>query len=258
MDSLERRRVQSAFDRAAARYDRWSELQQAVARDLERLLAADAPQSCGWLLDAGCGTGDALPWLAPLAAQRVVALDFAPAMLQAARRRMPGLDAVCADLHTLPFGAGCFDLIWTSLTLQWCRVDAALAECARILAPAGRLYATTLAPATLCELRSAFAAVDAHTHVRSFAPAGEVAAAVAGAGLKQIRLAQKTYTLYRPNLRGVLDDLKGIGANVSAARPAPLTRAAWREVEAHYERLRTPLGLPISYAVLQIVAARDA
>lgn len=255
MDSLERRRVQSAFDRAALRYDQWSELQQRVARDLATTLEPGAAAG-GWVLDAGCGTGDALPWLARHAQERLVALDFAPAMLQAARRRQPGVAAVCADLHALPFCAGRFDLVWTSLTLQWCRLAPALGECARVLTPAGRLYATTLGPATLGELRTAFAAVDTHPRVRSFSAAAEVSAALDVCSLSPLRFETRIYTLYRPSLRAVLDDIKGIGANVSAARPAPLSRAAWRAVEAQYERLRTAQGLPTSYEVLQVVAAR--
>ncbi len=83
------RAVRRAFGRAAATYDEAAVLQREVgARMAERLdvvkLAPDA------ILDAGCGTGEALAELAlryPRA--RRVALDLALPMLEAARTRVP-------------------------------------------------------------------------------------------------------------------------------------------------------------------------
>src|SRR5512143_1465278 len=84
-----RRAIRASFEKAARTYDDSAFLQQEVARRLdERLeLMKIAPER---ILDAGCGTGYAMPLLhrrSPRAG--LVALDLAHAMLVEARRRLP-------------------------------------------------------------------------------------------------------------------------------------------------------------------------
>ncbi|WP_320671946.1 class I SAM-dependent methyltransferase [Patulibacter defluvii] len=110
-------------------------------RAIERLeLAADSR-----VLDLGFGGGVTLPTLLARAAH-VVAIDRAPEMVAAARRRHP--DAVAGgrlDLRTgqvdpLPLADGAVDRILTVNTVYfWPDLPAALAELRRVLAPGGRL-----------------------------------------------------------------------------------------------------------------------
>ena len=100
-----------------------------------RWLAAGAR---GRTLDLGCGTGRTLPLLPPDA--RVVGVDPARASLARARRRAPGVALVQASAEALPFRAGSFDTVISSLV--FCSVpDPArgLAEVRRVLAPGGTL-----------------------------------------------------------------------------------------------------------------------
>jgi SAM-dependent methyltransferase len=65
----------------------------------EVLSSADARAG---ILDLGCGAGELLEYLAPLAAI-AVALDYSPSMLAAARQRLgpgAGIELVEADIHT--------------------------------------------------------------------------------------------------------------------------------------------------------------
>ena len=185
----ERRAVRRAFARAARTYDAAAVLQREVgARMMERLEVVKLVPSS--ILDAGCGTGDALGELAaryPRASR--IAVDVAPPMLAAARaktrvrrslfaRLSAGLRAaaiarepafVCADVAALPFEAASFELVWSNLTLQWvAELDGALAEMHRVLAVGGLITFTTFGPDTLKELRSAFAQIDAAPHVARF------------------------------------------------------------------------------------------
>jgi SAM-dependent methyltransferase len=64
------------------------------------------------VLDAGCGTGEALAWLAAEVGRHgnVVGVDLSRAHVEAARTLG---DAVQADVTALPFAVGTFDLIWS-------------------------------------------------------------------------------------------------------------------------------------------------
>lgn len=261
MNAAQRRelqRVRRAFDRAAAHYDAAAAVQRQVATRLRALLPAHPPVG-GALLDAGCGTGHALPWLRALQPDApLLALDFAPHMLARARQRPCASAPLCADIEALPLRDAGIALAWSSLALQWCAPARAFAELARVLRPGGLLVFSSLGPGTLAELRHAFAGIDRHSHVRPLPGVDRVRAAVTGAGLVAEHFEVAPTTVHRPSLRAVLDDLKGIGANVSgdAQRRAPLGRAAWRTVESRYETLRTDAGLPVSYEVVLVRARK--
>jgi SAM-dependent methyltransferase len=76
------------------------------------------------VLDAGCGTGAALKWLADEIAPggAAVGLDLARAHVAAARDyASPGMLAVQADLLRAPFPAHSFDFVWCVNTLNHLR-----------------------------------------------------------------------------------------------------------------------------------------
>lgn len=76
------------------------------------------------ILDAGCGTGEALEWLAVAVGPQglVVGLDLATAHAAVARARAPQETAVLqADLLRPPLTAGSFDLVWVVNTVNHLR-----------------------------------------------------------------------------------------------------------------------------------------
>ena len=67
------------------------------------------------VLDAGCGTGEALAWLLSEVEPNgtVVGVDLSAAHVAAARRgRSPTIRVLQADLLEMPLAAGSFDAIW--------------------------------------------------------------------------------------------------------------------------------------------------
>jgi malonyl-CoA O-methyltransferase len=260
-DEAHRRAVRAAFDRAAPGYDAAAGVQREVCAHLLALADAHPPGAPALrVLDAGCGTGFALTLLGrrhPAALR--IALDFAPSMLErvpvAERRAL----RVCADLEDLPFPPGAIDVLWSSLSLQWCDADRALREFARVLAPGGKAWIATLGPRTLFELREAFLAVDDDEHVLRFLEPHVWLDAAREAGFRVEESRRECMPVLAPDLRGIVRHLKGIGAHrIDAAPRRALTRGQWRTLQAAYEGHRRADGLlPASYDVV-LLALRKA
>jgi malonyl-CoA O-methyltransferase len=253
---IDKHHARRSFDRAAAGYDEVAVLQREIGeRMLERLdYVRLAPAT---ILDLGCGTGQTItPLMQRYPKARVIALDFAPAMLRLARRRGTWLKrpwCLCADAEALPLADQSVDLIFSNATLQWCNdLDATFRDWLRVLRPGGLLMFTSFGPDTLAELRAAWAAADGHSHVSPFADLHEV-----GDGLVRARFADpvmdaERITLTYKAMRDLMRDLKVLGAhNATAARPRGLTgprRLA--KVEAAYEAYRQDGRLPATYEVV--------
>lgn len=263
----DKRLVRSAFDQAADTYDASAALQrEVVERMVERLEVVKLEPLR--MLDIGCGTGYAGPFLAkrfPRAAS--IELDLAPGMLRAARARQPAgwkrwLSAlqgkrfpvqVCGDVEALPLASESVDLVWSSLALQWCdTLDQAFSECLRVLKPGGLFLFSTLGPDTLKELRQAFADIDGHAHVNRFIDMHDVGDTLARVGFSSPVMEMEMLTMTYGTVRDVLRDLKGIGAHSlrDGRRSGLMGKAAWRAMEANYERFRIDGLLPSSYEVL--------
>lgn len=140
--------VKAMFDRIAHRYDaanrvmslgidvRWRNRALAAFRQLP----GDAT-----LLDLGAGTLDgAAALLRRHPGARVVAADFASAMLRAGQSKLAGHPQRAAvhqaDGHALPYRTGAFDGVFTAFCVRnLVQLDRAAGELARVLRPGGVL-----------------------------------------------------------------------------------------------------------------------
>jgi len=250
-----RQRVREAFERAAASYDGAAVLQRQVCDHL--LADFDPSPEPNSILDAGCGTGYGARLLrSRWPGAHLTAVDFAPAMLALARD-----DAdVClaADIEALPCRDASFAAWWSSLTVQWCDAEKVFGEARRVLRPGGRLALSTLGPDTFHELREAFSGIDRYRHTLSFSEPPAIGTALAQAGFADIRLHRQTLSLHYPDLKSLLRAVKDIGANSvgEGARAGLFGRIAWQQVQAAYERHRTPAGLPARYDVILAYARK--
>jgi len=95
------------------------------------------------VLDAGCGTGEALEWLwdAVKPGGAVLGIELAAAHAQAARRRLaPSIEIVQGDLLEAPLPDAHFDFIWCVNTLHHLRDPSlGLERLAALLRPGGRI-----------------------------------------------------------------------------------------------------------------------
>jgi SAM-dependent methyltransferase len=95
------------------------------------------------VLDAGCGTGEALGWLAAAVAPGglAVGVDLSTTHLDAARAALPcGALLLQGDLQRMPFTEAIFDLVWSVNTIHHLRDPLAGARTlSALLRPGGRL-----------------------------------------------------------------------------------------------------------------------
>lgn len=135
-----RTKSQEFFSSAAGRWDR---LRDELFGNTFHLtaLAALVERHCV-VGDLGCGTGRVSLALAPYVA-RVVAVDSSAAMLQAARKRLRGLDNIDlrrGDLEALPIDDDRLDAATLMLVLHHVPEPGnAVGEVARVLKPGGRV-----------------------------------------------------------------------------------------------------------------------
>ncbi len=271
--AIDRRAVRRHFARAAATYDAAAVLQREVgARMAERLdIVRLAPNA---ILDAGCGTGEALAeLLARYPKARRIALDIALPMLAQARSRaeegrslvsrllapVHGASGavpqfVCGDIAALPFASGAFGLAWSNLALQWVSdLARAIAEFHRALEVGGLLVFTTFGPDTLKELRAAFAGVDPHPHVSRFVDMHDIGDLLVHAGFADPVLQMEMITLTYADPLAMLRELKAIGAtNAMQGRGRGLMgRDRWQRALAALKGMRSAEGrIPATFEVI--------
>jgi len=265
------RAVRRAFGRAAATYDAAAALQREIGtRMAQRLDYVKLAPSL--ILDAGCGTGEAIGELGiRYPAARVVALDYALPMIETARARarqgrsllrrlLPGIargapppHCVCGDMNALPLRGVAFDLVWSNLALQWVNdVPRVFAEWRRVLKVGGLATFTTFGPDTLQEVRKAFARADAHTHVNRFIDMHDLGDMLVGAGFADPVMDMEKITLTYSDPAALLRELKQLGAtNATRGRPHGLMgRGRWQRMLRVLEAMRVDGRIPATFEVV--------
>lgn len=258
---FDQKSVRRAFDRAAETYQQFAVLQTEVCnRLLEKLeIVKISPQV---ILDAGTGTGAAIPALfARYKKAHVVTLDLSENMLLKASQHGSFLrspQAVCGDIERLPFADNSFDLVFSSLSMQWCNdLNAALVEAKRVLKPGGLYVFTTFGPDTLKELRYSWSKVDEVNHVNMFVDMHDIGDALLQDGFAEPVMEAEVLTVTYDSVDGLMHDLKAIGANVTAstsqaehAAKGLGGKSMLQTVRQSYEKYRQGNLLPATYEVI--------
>ena len=259
---IDKRQMRRAFDRASADYDAAAVLQREVCiRMLDRLdYIKLQPER---ILDAGSGTGWGARRLAQhFPAAQTIELDIAIGMLQTARARSgwwqklfggAKLTPLCADMEALPLAPNSLEMVWSNLAMQWCNdLPATFVEMHRVLKTDGLLMFSTFGPDTLKELRLAFNGVDRHNHLNRFADMHDIGDMLVQAGFADPVIDMEYITLTYDDVRGVLQDLKTIGAhNATVGRGRGLMgKNTWARLIENYERLRNNGKLPATFEVV--------
>jgi malonyl-CoA O-methyltransferase len=237
-------RIANRFGRAASTYESATPIQRRVAGALADLILASGLEPGARVAELGCGTGYLARALTPeLQPALWIATDLAPAMAAAARGSAPLVAVMDAGRPALRPG---FDLVCSSLTLQWLADPAAAVAAWRgLVRSGGRLAIATMVEGSFSEWREAVANAGAASAGPAFP-----ALAAAGAWFGQ-NAAIETLTLSErhPSALHFLRALRDAGADAadSGALDAGVMRRAMAAFEAR--------GCAVTYRVLLAVEA---
>ncbi|MBV1908296.1 MAG: malonyl-ACP O-methyltransferase BioC [Kangiellaceae bacterium] len=264
--SIEKKAIAESFSKAAPLYEASAFLQKEVASRLfERLEIMNVKPSN--ILDAGCGTGYCTRILnKQFPKANTVGVDLAPGMITQAElnEKKKGLLSKLsfsskikyqvADVEKLPFADNSFELVFSSLTLQWLiESKNVYQELNRVLKPGGLLIFSTLGPDTLIELKESWQHVDEGIHVNHFVDMHIVGDQVHAAQFENTVMDRDVITLTYQTMLGLMKDLKAIGAhNLDQNRSRGLLgKSKFKRLENHYESFRWDDGqLPATYEVV--------
>ncbi len=138
----------------------WAQVCESLMAPLhEGTLAALAPLGGLSVLDAGCGSGQALA-LAAKAGARVTGLDASAPLLDFARERVPDADLRVGDIEEMPFADAAFDVVTAFNSIQYASDPKnAVVELARVTKPEGRVAIGVWGEPAKCETEVVFARV---------------------------------------------------------------------------------------------------
>ncbi|WP_031433076.1 malonyl-ACP O-methyltransferase BioC [Methylomarinum vadi] len=256
---LDKNKVRRSFSAASDSYDGLAELQRRVA--LRLLDKTDFSCNVETIVDVGCGTGFFTRHaLKRFQCKQMLAMDIALPMLDMARQNIvrSELNCFCADAENLPLASSSVDKIMSNLALQWCLdLDSVFAGFRRVLKEDGKLLFSTFGPATLQELKTAWATVDRYSHVNDFYSLKQIERILRLSGFRPIMAESVMEKSFYPSVMALMNELKGIGAhNVTKGRNKnPTTRSQLQQMIAAYpvdEKQR----VTASYEIIYIAAEK--
>lgn len=245
--------IGARFGAAAGGYDRHAGVQREVASRLAaRIARLDLPDRPR-ILEIGCGTGLFTRMLGehfPEAEWTIT--DVSPAMLEQAHRslRLGGVSRyqVMDGENPRPAGGpGGFDLICSSMALQWFEDPASgLARLATFLAPAGHLAVALPVDGTFSEWRRAHETVGLCPRMIHFPRPEDLHMACGGMAA---RIDVERIVDECGGALAFLRGLKGVGATAPRAASRPLSPPALRRVCAEFDRAGGRCSYLIAYGL---------
>ncbi len=259
--TIDKSKVRQSFASAANSYDELATLQRKVG--LKLLQGFSAKDGCQQLVDIGCGTGFLTQQLMERHfSKQVIAIDIAFSMLQKSKIKLESytnVQYICADAEFIPLNNNSVDMLISNLALQWCQnLTAVLSGFNKILKQDGRLLFSTFGPATLQELKQAWAKVDDYTHVNEFYLADDIDDFLQQAGFKDIKISSQIYQPEYSTVIGLMRELKGIGAhNVLSQRNRKTTsKTAMQTMISAYQRKAGQTGVTATYEIIFVSAIK--
>jgi len=260
--SIDKNSVRRSFASAVDSYDDLAALQRKVGLRLMRQLASE--KTYEQIVDVGCGTGFLTQQLIDQSfIKRVIAIDIALSMVQRTRskiEKVKNTQYVCADAEHIPLKAQSADMIVSNLALQWCQnLTAVFDGFKKTLKKDGCVVFSTFGPATLQELKRAWAKIDDHAHVNDFYSADDLRGFLTQSGFNNIVIETRCYQSNYQSVIELMRELKGIGAhNVLSGRNRGITsKVSMQTMIAEYEKSRVDGVITATYEIIFVTARVD-
>lgn len=222
-------KVEQHFAHSAKTYSQGAQLQNIVAKHLFDKLPLN---TVNLALDLGCGPGLFTEYL-QTKAESLISLDLSNEMLSQVSAEV---NKVQANSHALPFLPNSFDLIFSSLMIQWCNLEQVLSQVYSVLKPGGTAYISTLIKGSLHELEQAWSEVDNDEHIHQYLSIDSLISSVNKGDWQSVEIEHKTQTLWFKEVKSLAKELKLLGANYVQGRKNKglMTRSKWQKMEQAY------------------------
>lgn len=253
MNQLVNNLIRRDFDRAASRYEQAAGVQRAAAQEVARL-ALPYLSAGTRTLDIGSGTG----FMAQLLGERteVTQCDLSHAMCLKSKNISK---TVQADMHALPLRDGGFDLVVSSMTLQWSDDFPALwPELLRVARPGAHIVASLPVKPSLVTLRDAFGGGEEAFRVDHFNESGIYINHIDKLNNTIIRSNIIPYTYLYNDFYSLINSVRHIGGSNKRRSSLPkLKRSTLAYIEKNYaERYAVKEQLPLEWHVLYLLVKK--
>jgi malonyl-CoA O-methyltransferase len=260
--SIDKNRVRQAFSRQAPVYDENAHLQKDVAKKLISMISSltlrPLPQGEGWgegrVLDTGIGTGFAAgEFSARFPHAHIFGCDIAWGMLREAGKTSAKLTE--ADIEHLPYKDNSYELVFSSLALQWTNLASSLSEAYRVLRPKGMLYLATFGDRTLRELSDSYISawrsigMEGMTETMSFDSSQKIKKLMESVGFKGVEVKTDLMKIFYRSPEALLRSLKAIGAG-NHSRDIPSRGLLNETFRIYNDRYGDGEGIPASFEVV--------
>ncbi|MFT2110243.1 malonyl-ACP O-methyltransferase BioC [Marinomonas sp. 2405UD68-3] len=244
-----------SFSRAASTYDFHANFQKQVLTSLLSMLPS---VQLDRVMDLGCGTGNALKSLSYLS-QQLIGVDLSESMLGIAYEKESGANVICADAENLPFTDNSFNLIFSSLSIQWCQSHLSLFnEIKRIMDSEGWWCFSTLCEGSMLEIGEAWKQVDGRLHSNQYPSVEKIVSDLLESGLEIHQKEVRTMKMHFHTVQDAIYSVKKVGASVvtEADNRSSVTPSMWRAFVTQYNAFHDGVGIPLSYQVAFIIARK--
>ena len=242
-----------SFDKKASSYDKYSLVQDEVARRLCDRLSSITIKPMN-ILDIGCGTGylsNMLFKLYPHA--NITCLDISLNMLEESHKKNSSLNYVLSDAENMPFKNNKFDLIVSSFTLHWCfEIEKIFFDIHRFLKDKGLFLFTTVGPSTLDELNTAYyEAVDSERHINYFSDMHTYGDLLLKFGFHDPVMDTEKMIIEYKTFKDVLDSLRKTGANTVMENISGYTsKDSYQKLSEAYPINQSNKRYPVTYEMI--------
>lgn len=258
--------IQTSFDVAAQSYNNNALVQGRIASDNLRAFEQLGYTDLALLVDLGCGTAKANPYLARYT-HSYVGLDLSRNMLLEGQRSSIAANThdssnyIQGDLESLPFKDASVDAFYSSMALQWCTSPTKfMKEVRRCLKPKGSATFALMIDGSFSEVHSAWEALNMTSRLNTFYSDTDWLEA-ANMFDWQVKCVVRNYSTQHDSLLNLLRSVKSVGANIKSAHQTKknsaskqnmgfIRRAELRDLEFELTRHNTVQPFELSYRVL--------
>jgi malonyl-CoA O-methyltransferase len=248
-----KQKIGRAFGRASGSYAANASVQQLAAERLAGRIAALPLPTRPRVLEIGCGSGFLTGALARMLPEADLAVsDLSPQMVAACRASLPGARAgyLVMDGERPCFADGAFDLVCSSLAVQWFDdLEGSLTRLCRLLKPGGHLAFSTLLCDSLTEWRRAHSDEGLTAGAPDFAAPAELqhfSHATAVLVLSEERVIER-----HADGAAFVRAMKSIGAATPRQGRAPLSAPELKRVLRRFEAAGAATTYHLGYGLLR-------